>query len=328
MLRRKMGAWRLGAAVGCAVAAAALLTPFGLLAQGQRYRYDPTWPADGGRGAPDYRRDEVTGVATDAAGRVYVSTPTRHPILVFDREGRFIRSFGAGLLFLPHAVRVDPDGNVWVADINVHQVLKFSPEGALLGRFGVFRRRGWDASRFNSPTDIAFGPNGEAYVSDGYGNSRIVRLSRDGRYLGEWGSHGTGPGQFRLPHAVAVDRQGRVYVADRENRRIQVFTADGQFLSLMPLPDKPYGLHVTPDDRLFVAFERSDLVAVYDLAGTEIARLESPPRNPPPRRRRARRSRTRYPGEVAAPHMVCVDDHGAVYTAELRGHRAQRFLPE
>jgi DNA-binding beta-propeller fold protein YncE len=295
----------------------ALLLPLAAAAQNQ-FQWDPTWPVNGGQDAPDYGGGEVIGVALDAE-RVYMCHPTRNPVLVFDRAGRYLFSWGNGQLRLPHSIRVAPDGNVWVVEKITHQVFKYTRNGALLASFGTFRKRGRDATHFDMPTDVAFGADGTTYISDGYGNSRIVRLAADGRYLGEWGRHGSGAGQFRIPHSVAVDPSGRVYVADLNNRRIQVFTAGGQYITHWALTDRPFGLFIPPDGRVFIAYE-SGMVQVRDANGSLLGQVGE-------RQKNYLKRKQWNPGELGKPHMLTVDEQGAFFTAELCG-RIQRFRPQ
>jgi DNA-binding beta-propeller fold protein YncE len=284
-----------------------------------QYNVQATWPA-GEASAPFYRRGEMAGVDTDAQGNVYMCQPTRLPVLVFDRNGNYLRAFGgSGILTEPHSVRIGPDGSVWVADIRQHQVTRFSPYGAILQQFGEKKKRGWDqANRFYAPTDVGFGPNGDIYISDGYGNSRVVHLAADGAFINEWGRHGSEPGEFKLPHSIAVDGAGLVYVADRNNRRIQVFTPSGEFVRMWETIDRPWGLEITPNGRIYVANGFEYTITVYDLQGNLISHLGEMPK----KKRKGRRI-----GDFAQPHMLAIDDEGAMYTAELRGHRVQKFLP-
>ncbi len=159
----------------------------------------------------------VSAVAVNAAGEVFVFQrgPKADPIVVFDAKGRYLRSWGKGMFGNPHGMRVDPAGNLWVTDNGDHQVMKFTPTGELLLKLGVKGKAGTDEQTFNRPTDVAFAANGDFYVSDGYGNSRVVKFSRDGKYLLSWGKKGTGPSEFNTPHSVAVDSKGTVYVSDR-----------------------------------------------------------------------------------------------------------------
>jgi peptidylamidoglycolate lyase len=291
----------------------AVSMPLASLAQAvPSYQYVPEWPTYNGDAAR-IRRNEITGVATDAAGRVYLCQATRYPVMVFDRSGSYLGSWGWPTTTEPHSIRIDPEGNFWLPDLTQQQVYKFSPDGRLIFALGVKRKKGRTPGFFSRPCDVAFG-NGIAYIADGYNNSRIVRYTLTGQYLGEWGGHGSDPGEFRVPHSIAVDGTGLVYVADRENRRVQVFTPDGSYVRHFNLAEKPFGLFITPQQRLFICFEYPCTIGVYDLFGNQMAYWGGVMKG-------------RVPGNLADPHMLCVDDQGALYVAELRGHRVQKFVP-
>ena len=162
-------------------------------------------------------------------------------VFQFDKGGRILTQFGAGMFVWPHGIDVDDDGNVWVADargdedlMRGNQVIKFSPEGVVLLRLGTAGVGGRTRTTLNEPNDVLVASNGDVFVADGHaaagGNNRIVKYSSDGRYLMEWGEEGSNPGQFRTPHALAMDDDGLLYVGDRSNRRIQVFEQDGTFV--------------------------------------------------------------------------------------------------
>ncbi|HZT42739.1 MAG TPA: peptidyl-alpha-hydroxyglycine alpha-amidating lyase family protein [Chthonomonadaceae bacterium] len=281
-------------------------------AQGVVYRPDPNWPAAHSRGIPDYGTGMVMSVAVDAAGRVIVVQRARHPILIFDRAGHFLRSWGAGFFTAPHACRIDPQGHLWITDTGDHRVMEFTSDGRLLATFGVKNRSGRDSRHFNQPSDVAFAPSGDIYIADGYGNARVVRLSPAGKYLGAWGKHGTGPGEFRLVHSIAVDAQGRVYVVDRANDRIQVFTPEGRFITQWRHVGHPFGLFLTRNQRLFVSDGIANTISIYNLQGCRLAQWGGT---------------GTQPGIMRRAHMLCVDDQGAVYVAEVNGKRIQKFLP-
>ena len=150
-----------------------------------------------------------------------------------------------------HSIRVDPDGYVWLVDAGAHAVYKTDGTGHVLLQIGENGVPGTDRGHFNLPTDVAFGPDGAVYVSDGYGSARVVKFSSDGMYLLEWGKRGTGPGEFGLPHNLVVDAQGRVYVADRDNQRIQVFDSEGEFLSQWQDVGGVSTLFMTKDRRIW-----------------------------------------------------------------------------
>lgn len=284
------------------------------------YRPVADWPQQQGKDAPGYGTRMVTGVATDARGQVYVFQRTPDPVLVFDRQGKFLRAWGQGQFTLPHACRIDAAGNIWFTDVGRHQVYKYAPDGTLLRTWGVRDTPGNDARHFNQPADVAWNAQGDAYIADGYGNARVVHLDAAGNYLSAWGRRGTGSGQFRLVHSVAVDGHGRVYVVDRANRRIQIFTPSGKFLAQWTHTGDPFGLFLTPDQRLFVADGIADTVSVYSVKDELNAATYG--------KRLARWGGTgSASGKMRRAHLLCVDDQGAVYVAEVDGRRVQKWVP-
>jgi DNA-binding beta-propeller fold protein YncE len=260
----------------------------------------------------DVKFAPVSAVATDSADRVYVAQRGEHPVLVFDRDGKFLRSWGDDHLKTPHGLRIDKDDNVWLTDIGNHQVLKFDADGKLLLTLGKKGKPGAGPDQFDRPTDVAVAPTGEFYVADGYGNARVLKFSRDGKLLKQWGKKGKGEGDFDLPHAICLDAKGRVYVGDRENNRVQLFDPDGKFLAQWTESGAPYGLFLTGDGRLFVADGRANWVKVLDQEGKPLGRFGA---------------KGDGPGQFIMPHMLCVDSRGAVYVAEVDGKRVQKFVP-
>jgi DNA-binding beta-propeller fold protein YncE len=208
---------------------------------------------------------EVAGVATDSQDRVYVFNRGEHPLIIFDRDGQFLGSWGEGQFQRPHGIFIGPDDTVYCTDDLDHTVRKFNLDGLLLLTLGssgqasatgivgidyrTIRRGG---PPFNRPTNLALAADGTMYVTDGYGNARVHCFAPDGRRLSSWGEPGSGPGQFNLPHGIAVDRVGRVYVADRENSRIQVFTAEGKFVTQWTDVLRPMQIFIDRRDRAFV----------------------------------------------------------------------------
>lgn len=190
----------------------------------------------------------VSWVAADRNGLVYLLQrgDKADPVIVLDRTGRVVRSWGKGLYATPHAIRIDPQGNVWTTDAASSMVYKFSPEGKTLMRIEVGGQPA-PCGNFCSTTDIAFAPDGNLFIADGYRNARILEYSAEGRKLREWGTAGAGPGQFRLPHSIQVDAAGIVYVADRENGRIQRFKRDGTYLGEWSQYGKTFGLKLAGD---------------------------------------------------------------------------------
>jgi hypothetical protein len=181
------------------------------------------------------------------------------PVIAVDKEGRVLRSFGKGLYKVPHAIRLDPEGNVWTVDAGTSTVIKFSPNGEKLLEIDVgglpeppvsdFRRA------FQGTTDIAFAPKGPIFISDGYANARILEYATDGKKIREWGSAGTGPGQFHLPHSLVVDENNILYVADRENGRIEKFDLDGKFLGEIPNLGRTYSLKLGANGTLWAGMQ-------------------------------------------------------------------------
>ncbi len=232
-------------------------------------------------------------------------------------------SWGENRFLEPHGLRVDAHGNVWVTDRALQQVFKFSHDGNLLLTIGTERVAGVDATHFDKPTDIAFASDGSIYVSDGYGNNRVAKFSSDGKFLFDWGHKGQGPGEFDLPHSVAVDAQGNVYVADRSNARIQVFDANGKFLKAWKSPElgRPWSLTIGPDNLLYVVDggdlkpappDRGQLLKL-DLSGKILAKW----------------SRFgNYDGQIYWGHDLAVGKDGAVYVGDVyHGMRVQKFVP-
>ena len=172
-----------------------------------------------------------SSVAMDANGAIYVLQRGENadPVLVVNRDGKIIRSWGKGMYKIPHSIRIDSDGNIWTVDSSSSMVLKFTPEGRKLMEISVGEQLAGRAGAIGT-TDIAFGPNGRLFISDGYGNARILEYNSKGQRVKQWGRAGTGPGEFRQPHGIAVDDRGVIYVADRRNARLQRFDLDGKYL--------------------------------------------------------------------------------------------------
>ncbi|MEA2935250.1 MAG: hypothetical protein QOD74_1896, partial [Variibacter sp.] len=190
------------------------------------------------------------------------------PILKFDSSGRLVKSFGAGLLIFPHGLHVDRDGNVWISDGTGiegkgHQVFKFSPDGKLLLMLGKAGVAGSGNDEFNAPSAIVTAPNGDIFVADGHGgntNARIVKFTKDGKFIKTWGSKGSGPGELDIPHAIAMDSQGRLFVGDRQNNRIQIFDQDGKYLDQWAQFSRPSGVFIDAKDNIYVADSESESV--------------------------------------------------------------------
>jgi len=194
------------------------------------------------------------------------------PILEFDQSGKLLQSFGAGMFIFPHGFSIDKEGNIWVTDGQGaagkgHQVFKFSPQGKVLLTLGKAGVAGDGPDTFNQPDSVAIAPNGDIFVSDGHtpamGNARIVKFSKDGKFIKQWGKHGSGPGEFEVPHTIAFDSQGRLFVGDRANNRIQIFDQDGKFLAEWKQFSRPSGIFIDRNDVIYVTDSESTDRAGY-----------------------------------------------------------------
>jgi DNA-binding beta-propeller fold protein YncE len=293
------------------------------------------------RGMPDweqlpagYAHPDVAAVAVDSKGRAYLFCRAEHPVLIYERDGRFVGSWGEGMFTMrTHGITIAPDDSVWCTDDAGHSVRKFTPDGKILlalgDNVGKPSDSGYDGSNittvargappFNRPTNLAVAPNGDLFVSDGYGNARVHRFSATGKLLASWGEPGTGPGQFMLPHGIAVDAAGSVYVCDRESDRIQVFTAEGRFIREITDVQRPTqivlagGLMYVSElgwragQRSFrhgpIERDQPSRVSVLDKNGAVVTRIGGPDQC--------------APGSFCAPHGLAVDSNGDLYVAEV-----------
>lgn len=250
-----------------------------------------------------------SAVAFSGKGEIYLFHRGPHPILCFDADGKYLRSWGDDVIQTAHGLRIDRDDNVWVTDIGQHRVFKFDSSGKLLLSLGN-GKPGTGLDQFDRPTDIAFGPQGEIFVSDGYGNSRVMKFSPSGGFITAWGKPGSAPGEFKLPHAIVLDSPGRVLVGDRENSRVQVFDQDGKLLDVWE-GFAPFGLAFDKEGVLFVADGLANKVLYLDGAGKV---------------QRSFGQKGKLPGEFDLPHMLAVDAKGNLFVTEINGKRVQKFV--
>ncbi len=203
------------------------------------YTAEASWP----RSSTGLSWQEVAAVATDSHDRVWVFSRGEHRLTVFEPDGTFVSSWDHVRFVRPHGISIGPDDAIYLSDDEDHTVRKYTPDGKLLLTLGASGQpsdtgvKGMDyrtiqhvGPPFHYPTNLALSPEGEMYVTDGYGNARVHKFTPEGRLMFSWGEPGSGPGQFNLPHGIAVDRRGTVYVADRENSRLQLFDATGRYL--------------------------------------------------------------------------------------------------
>jgi DNA-binding beta-propeller fold protein YncE len=223
----------------------------------------------------------VSSVAIDGEGVIYVLQrgDKADPVIVVDKQGKTLRSWGKGMFTVPHSVRIDADGNVWTVDAGSSVILKFTPQGKKLQEISVGEIATGDKCAFPTlcgTTDIAFGPNGRLFISDGYGNARILEYASDGKRVKVWGSAGTGPGQFQIPHGIAYEGK-TLYVADRGNSRVQRFDLDGHYLGEWTNLGRPFALKVAAG-ALWVStmFPKPAILKVDLATGKVLGQIESP----------------------------------------------------
>jgi DNA-binding beta-propeller fold protein YncE len=283
---------------------------------------------------PQWSWIEVAAVACDSRDRVYVFNRGDHPVMVFDREGTFLCAWGEGQFARPHGIYVGPDEAVYCTDDLGHTVRQFTPEGILLATVGPsglasdtgatsmdYRTIVRAGPPFHYPTNLAIAKDGSLFVSDGYGNARVHKFASNGRLLSSWGEPGGGPGQFRIPHGIAVDEKGIVYVADRENSRVQLFTSEGVYLTEWTDVARPCQVFVDAVGQVHVAElgfyagmwpgttapspdSPGGRVSIFNRDGSLLARWGGG-RSPC------------APGDFFAPHGIWVDGHGDIYVAEV-----------
>ena len=264
---------------------------------------------------------DVGGISTDAKDNVYVLNRSQYPIMVFDREGNLIKKWGEGFFNRAHGSTITPDGYIWCTDDRNHIVAKFDADGKVLMTLGTKGQatdtgyvRTWDfweslgrivraAPPFNRPTGVALNSRGEIFIADGYGNAAMHKFSADGKFILTWGAPGGRPGEFRLPHNCRVDKKDHVWVADRENHRLQIFDSKGKFLGQWTDFVRPTDCCFDKDGMVYVS-ELSMRVSVWTPDGKLVARWGNPGLN-------------KEEALFIAPHAVAVDSRGDLYVGEV-----------
>ena len=241
-------------------------------------------------------------------------------VLKFDASGRLLDSFGAGMFIFPHGLAVDHEGNVWVVDGRGeggkgHTVTKLSPDGEVLMTLGQPGVAGEGPYVFNRPSDVAIATNGDIFVADGHTgmetNMRIVKYSRDGTFIKQWGRKGAEPGELNGAHGLAFDSRGRLFVADRENSRVQIFDQNGGFIDAWTQFGAPSGLFISPDDDLYVA----DLAEGIRIGSAEDGRVTDHIKAPVPA----------SGGAARVAESVAADARGNIYGGENAGKKLMKF---
>lgn len=297
----------------------AILAAAGALAANAELKSGPSLPyrvvMDWAQLPKGWNFGECSGVAIDRDDNVWVFNRGAHPVIEFNKSGQMLQSWTEVPVTTAHGLRVDRDGNIWTVDVAAHRVMKFTPGGHLLMIIGqVAGSPGTNDTKdgFNRPTNLAFAPNGDFFVSDGYVNSRVVRFNKDGQYITQWGQKGTGDGEFNLVHDITLDSQGRIYVADRNNQRVQVFDQNGKFLSKWTDVGAPWGLdYVARENAIYMCDGVNNRIVKLNLDGQILGVLSS---------------YGKVQGKLDFPHSIAVDSEGAIYVAEIKNWRVQKFI--
>jgi sugar lactone lactonase YvrE len=270
-------------------------------------------PADVPKGA-------YAAVAFDAQGHLYALNRGPKPLMEFDADGKFIRAFGDGLFVRSHGLRIDRDGNLWATDVGGHIVLKLSPQGQVLLTLGTKGQAGsWDDTAgmrlLNQPNDVAIAANGDIFVAEGHtpgamGDPRVLKFDKTGRFIKSWGGKGKEPGKFEVAHGIAIDAGGLLWVADRENQRIQVFDQNGTFVRQMKYAGLPCSFAIGRD-AVFMANGFAGQVLKLDLAGNVLAATGRPGTGL---------------GEFGEAHFIAVSPKGELFVADSVNGAMQKFV--
>lgn len=275
---------------------------------------------------------DMPGVAVDARDAVWIFTRTQPVVQAYAASDGTLKAKWDHIEHgRAHHLKFDPQGNLWLSDVELHTVRKYSPDGKLLLSLGTPRVAGEDASHFNKPTDMVVTPAGDIFVSDGYGNNRIVHFDKAGKYVKAWGKKGTGPGEFDLPHGIGVDSKGRLYVADRSNGRVQVFDQSGKFLAQWADALVPWSIWVTPADEIWTCGSsptdkrneenmrgippHDQVLVKFDTAGRVLERVAIP----------LGVEGAVESGDLCWVHAVAADSAGNLYCGDIKGQRVQKF---
>jgi DNA-binding beta-propeller fold protein YncE len=271
---------------------------------------------------PDgWKLHDVAAVGVDAHDNVYAFHRGEHPMVVFDRDGNVLRTWGEGIFKRAHGVHMGPDGAIYLTDDGDHSVRKCTLDGKVLLTIGIPGEPApfMSGEPFRRCTHTALSPEGEIYVSDGYGNARVHKYAPDGKRVMSWGEPGSGPGQFNLPHNISCDADGWVYVADRENHRIQVFDGNGRFQTQWHDLHRPSGMYMPPgkcpvcyvgEIGPYYEFNRGapnlgPRVSILSNEGKLLARITTVP------------AHGTGPGQFISPHGLAVDSQGSLYVGEV-----------
>lgn len=273
-----------------------------------------------------------------AGSATYVGREHMPPVMKFDISGKLLESWGQGVFAFPHGFHINHDGNVWATDANRHetvlglsakgrghQVFKFDPHGKILMTLGKAGVAGKGQDTFDQPTDVAIGRNGDIFVTDGHGtNNRIVKFSKEGRYIKEWGKTGSGRGEFDQPHALDIDPQGRIFVADRSNGRLQIFDQDGNFIDEWKQFGRPSGHYIAPDGTILVTDSQSNArrnpgfsrgIYIGNIRDVKVTAFIPDPELD-----------NQDNSTISGASGVAVDSAGSIYAADVAPHNVRKYV--
>ena len=296
------------------------------------YEVDATWPSR----PANIPWSDMPGVAIDKTGNIWCYTRTQPAIQVYSPEGELVNSWTTEANSKAHQIKIDKEGNIWLADTGLHIVRKFKPDGSKLMQIGTAGEPGNDNTHLNKPTDMAIASNGDVFISDGYGNARIVHCDKKGEFIKSWGTLGNTDGRFSIPHAIAIDSKDNIYVADRNNVRIQVYDTEGKLQASWRNIIVPWGFCITENDDIWVC-------------GSTPMKWRFDPKYPgaplgcPPKDQVFMKFRPNgqliqmwaipkaidgkeKPGELNWVHCLAVDKAGNIYSGDIIGKRLQKFV--
>jgi sugar lactone lactonase YvrE len=269
---------------------------------------------------PGITMGPAASVAFDSKGHLWVLNRGDQPLVEFDAAGKYIRSFGQGLFTRTHGLKIDRDGNLWITDVGAHIVVKMSPQGQPLLTLGTKGQQGvWNEAEgsrlLNQPNDVAIGRNGEIFVVQGHtpgpnGDPRVLKFDKNGSFIKSWGGKGKEPGKFEVAHGIAIDAKGLLWIADRENQRIQIFDADGAFVRELKYAGLPCSLEIG-ESQIYMVNGFAGQVLKLDLNGKVLAATGKPGKGV---------------GEFGEAHFVAVSPKGEIYVADSVNGPVQKFV--
>lgn len=295
------------------------------------YEVDPAWPQK----PKDVKWAAVPGVAVDQEDNVWLYTRETPAVQVYSPDGKYLFGWGGGTG--AHHIKIDREGNIWTTDFERHIVQKHKRDGTVIMTLGVPNEAAEDDKHFFMPTDVAIASNGDIFVSDGYGNQRVVHLTPEGKFVKAWGSMGNDDGQFSIPHAIAIDSKDRIYVADRNNARVQIYNTNGELIGSWKNIVVPWGFWITENDDVWVTGSsptswhhrdkkyptapfgcppRDQLIMKFNPDG-KLLQLYTFPKGEDGKEK---------PGELNWVHCIALDSKGNVYLGDIQGKRLQKFV--